>query len=120
MKTINVKEPRQRVYVGPGGYKVEHVVIDSKTAGHEIGFYDIRISKGKKATAHHHLEQDEILYFLSPAKILLNGKSHSVKTKTVVFAKAGDVHEVKTLPNKSTRYLAIRFPFDVNDKSLDA
>lgn len=117
MKTINVKNPRYRVYAGPGGYNAENVIITSRKADHEIGFYDITIEKGKKSSAHYHAKQDEILYFLQPAKVTFKGKVYLVKPKTIIFANAGDEHMVETL-SKSTRYIAMRFPFYGTDKKL--
>jgi len=103
---------------GDGAYTIKRLFTEELSVSPEnVGFYQTTILQDSKVAGHHHVNLDEIFYFLTYAKLEIEGKIYNFKPKDMVFLKAGEKHEIYG-GEKGAVLIAIKFPDLKEDKVL--
>ena len=117
MKIIKYNEVPDEVRSG-GAYSIKRLFTEPLSVKPDnIGFYQTTVPKGSSVAGHHHKNLDEVFYFLTKARLEIEGKMYNFEPKDMVFLKAGEKHEIYG-DEEGVVLIAIKLPDLKEDKVL--
>lgn len=98
-----------------GGYRIRRLATEALPRPENVGLYQTMVPKGSKVSAHAHAGLKELLYFINPARVVVDGKDHLVGAGDFMILEPGEVHEIFADDEELT-LLAFKLPNLVHDR----
>lgn len=99
-----------------GGYSIKRLFTEELSKNPDnVGFYETTIPQGSVCGHHYHEQLDEIIMFLTKAKMRVEEKVYDFEPKDIVILKPGDKHEF-VAEECELKLIAIKLPNIVDDK----
>lgn len=113
MKTIRLKEiPLEE----RGGYQIKRIVTEKLNFRPEnVGIYQTIIPPGNKCPNHAHGQLDEILFFLTRAKVKTESAMLEFEEGDFLIISPGEFHEI-IAEEAEVRLIALKIPNIVDDR----
>ena len=113
MKIIKLKEvPIEE----RGSYSIKRLFTEQLSKNPQnVGFYETTVPKGNVCGHHFHEELDEIIIFLTKAKVRVEQEIYDFESGDIIILKPGDKHEFIAEENE-VKLIAIKLPNIVDDK----
>ncbi len=98
------------------GYSIKRLFIESLSCNPEnVGFYETTVPKGSICKQHYHEKLDEIIMFLTKAKMKVEKDIYNFEPGDMAILKPGDKHEFIAEENE-IKLIAVKLPNIVEDK----
>ena len=82
-----------------------------------VGFYQTTIPKGSIVKGHYHANLEEVLYFITKAKVKSESLTFSFEPGDIMILSPGDWHEI-IAEEEDAKLIAVKLPNIVDDKVL--
>lgn len=113
MKVIRLREVPDE---GRKGYSIKRLFTHLLTENPKnVGLYQTTIPAGSTCPNHSHAHLQEILYFLTEAKVATDSEVYSFKPGDLMILDVGEYHEI-VAEGKEVRLIAVKLPNIVEDK----
>ena len=101
------------------GYIIKRLFTESvkKYSPDTIGFYQTTIPAGSRCPYHYHQNLLEILFFHTPAKMLINNKEFDIHPKDYIILEAGETHEIIAVDKQDVVLTAVKIPNIITDRN---
>lgn len=108
LKEIPVEEKK--------GYSIKRLFTEVLSCNPQnVGFYETTIPKGSVCKHHYHKELDEIILFLTTAKMRVEQEIYDFETGDIVILNPSDKHEF-IAENNEVKLIAVKLPNIPDDK----
>ena len=98
------------------GYSIKRLFTEFLSCNPEnVGFYETTVPKGSVCKHHYHEKLDEIIIFLTKAKMRVEKEIYNFESGDIVILKPLDKHEFIAEDNE-VKIIAVKLPNITNDK----
>ena len=99
------------------GYEARYVAdLIFRKSIDSCGVIFVDIEKNGKSTPHSHEHLEEAFIAMTDIRIFIDDTRYDLEEGDVVIAAPGEAHSFETMPNRSGRILALKFPNVKEDK----
>lgn len=100
-----------------GGYSIKRIGLFKVHQPDSIAVIQTTIPAGEKVANHLHSTLEELLYFMTPGRMKIEGRDYDLEKGDLVYLERGTPHEIYA-DNQEVILLALRLPEDPKDKIL--